>query len=301
LSGTAVVLILISALLHASWNLVGKRQNPNAPFFLVTALAGCAVLAPVAALWWDTLVAFAPEVWHLVAVTGLFQCLYYAALAGSYRAGDMSIAYPLARSSPLLVVTATVLVLGRGDQVGWGCVAGIVLVVAGAFLLPMRRFGDLRLSNYLNRSCGLALLAAVGTAGYSMLDDEALRLLRDGPTGELGSIRVTLVYAFVEAVSSALWLALWSLVAPAERRTLALALRRPAWGLVAGVFIYATYVLVLISMAYVDNVSYVVAFRQVSIPLGALLGVVVLGEAAHLPKFAGVAIVFAGLLLVALI
>ncbi|MFH1567951.1 MAG: multidrug DMT transporter permease [Gemmatimonadota bacterium] len=297
---TAAILILLSAGLHAGWNLLGKRQHPTAAFFLVTSVAGCVFLGPLAVLHAATLTAFPPAVWAMLAVTGSFQCLYYAALAGAYRTGHMSIAYPLARSAPLLVVTAVVLVMGKGDQVGWGCLAGMGLVVAGSFLLPMRRFGDLRLANYLNRSCLLALVAAVGTAGYSMVDDEALRRLRGTAGLDLGHTELVLLYAFLEAASSLAWLVLWVLVAPSERRALGAQVRRPGPALLAGAAIYVTYALVLVSMAFVSNVSYVVAFRQLSIPLGTVLGVVVLEEPAHVPKFAGVATISAGLMLVAL-
>jgi len=68
--------------------------------------------------------------------------------------------------------------------------------------------------------------------------------------------------------------------------------------LLVGVGIYLAYTLVLISMAFVAEVSYVVAFRQLSIPLGTLLGVVLLGEPGHVPKSVGVAVTFAGLVLV---
>ena len=68
-----------------------------------------------------------------------------------------------------------------------------------------------------------------------------------------------------------------------------------------GVGIYLTYSLVLISMAFVSNVSYVVAFRQISIPLGVMLSVLILQEAAYLPKFVGVAVMFVGLTLVGMV
>jgi uncharacterized membrane protein len=42
----------------------------------------------------------------------------------------------------------------------------------------------------------------------------------------------------------------------------------------------------------------VAAFRQLSIPLGAVLGMVLLKEPHYLPKLIGVAIVFLGLILV---
>ena len=53
------------------------------------------------------------------------------------------------------------------------------------------------------------------------------------------------------------------------------------------------------AMAFSGNVSYVVGFRQLSIPLGAIVGILVLKEASPVPKLTGVAIMFAGLVLVA--
>ncbi len=72
------------------------------------------------------------------------------------------------------------------------------------------------------------------------------------------------------------------------------------WGRAAltGAGIFGAYVLVLLAMSLVSNVSYVVAFRQLSIPLGAVLGVLVLKEPRYPTKFVGVAIMFVGLVLV---
>jgi len=59
------------------------------------------------------------------------------------------------------------------------------------------------------------------------------------------------------------------------------------------------YLMVLVALAFARNVSYVVGFRQLSIPLGTAFGILILKEAPHRPKLAGVAIMFVGLLLVA--
>ena len=74
----------------------------------------------------------------------------------------------------------------------------------------------------------------------------------------------------------------------------------PGWTALAGSFIIATYLLILISMSMVSEVSYVVALRQVSIPLGVLIGVIWLREAMSLPRLQGLVVMFAGLLLVSL-
>lgn len=300
MSEVAILLGILSAFVHAGWNLLSKRQHPTAAFFLAACLSGAFLLSPAFLLYGPTIVQEMPaRIWGSLAVSGLFLAVYYVALAGAYRAGDMSVAYPLARSSPVIVVSVVALWLGRGNQLSAGCVAGIILVVGGCFLVPLRRFRDLRLKNYLNPTCGLALLAAIGTSGYSIVDDEALRHLRVHVT--IGNTRATLVYAFLEALSASTWLIFFIMVRSRGRASLGQWLRAgKPHAVLAGFAIYFSYALVLVSLAFVDNVSYVVGFRQLSIPLGALLGIFVLKEVPHPPKIYGVIIMFVGLLWVAL-
>lgn len=288
--------------MHAGWNLLSKSKHPSASFFLVGSLTGALLLSPALVIYRDTVAhGIPPQVWILLLAAGFFLALYYICLAGAYRAGDMSVVYPLARSSPVIVVLVVALVLGRGDQITSVCVAGIILVVGGCFLVPRQRFSDLRLRNYLTATCGLALLAAVGTAGYSILDDEALRQLRMDPGMTIGSTRMTVLYACLEALAASFWLALFVAVRRKGRSSLRQVLHASKrHAALAGVAIYVTYLMVLISLAFVDNVSYVVGFRQLSIPLGATLGILVLKEKPHAPKLAGVAIMFVGLILVAM-
>jgi len=53
-------------------------------------------------------------------------------------------------------------------------------------------------------------------------------------------------------------------------------------------------------MTFARNVSYVVAFRQLSIPIGAILGMTVLHEPRNAMKLTGMGVMMAGLLLVAI-
>jgi uncharacterized membrane protein len=296
---TAIILLLISAFLHAGWNLLGKRYSPTAAGFLPATVAGMLCLTPIVIIYKETLRYFTGQCWWLVLATGACQTVYYAALAGAYKTGDMSIAYPLARSSPVIVVTVVSIFLGKADQISRQCVYGIILVVLGGFLLPMRRFNNFRVDNYLNVTCLLALLAACGTTGYSIIDDEALRLLRHTPNATLQVWQITLVYTFFEALTSSFWLTLLVLGRKQERhRFRNIITTRPGSAALMGVWIYLTYSLVLISMAFVANVSYVVAFRQLSIPLGVIMSVSILKEPAYVPKFVAVAVMFIGLVLV---
>lgn len=301
MTGLAIVLLTISAVIHAGWNLLTKRSVPSTAFFLVASAVGMLLFLPVLVVERARLVAFPPEVWVLVAVAGAFLTVYYWSLARAYRSGDMSVAYPIARSSPIIVVTVATLVLGQGDEIGTLCVVGIVLVVGGCYLVPMRRFADLRLRNFRNTTALLALVAACGTAGYSMVDSAALADLRAAFAGSPSTVTMTLMYACLETVSACVWLGIVVAASRAERAHLRL-IARSAKGVavVTGILIFGAYALVLVSMSFVSNVSYVVAFRQLGIPLGAALGILVMHERLYAPKLVGVGVIVAGLLLVAL-
>lgn len=143
-------------------------------------------------------------------------------------------------------------------------------------------------------------MAALGTTGYSLFDDEALRQLRTLPQQTLSVWQITGLYAFFEGCTTTFWMAIIGLPYPVVRKDVR-ALLIGAWprALLTGAVISFTYALVLISMAFVENVSYVVGFRQLSIPIGAILGILWLKEPAHTPKFLALAVLVAGLLLIA--
>jgi drug/metabolite transporter (DMT)-like permease len=297
---TAIVLIIFSACIHAGWNLIAKREHPSAAFFWVATCAGVLLLSPLMVWKFHRLAQIPPEVWWTLVATGLCMAVYYLALAGAYRSGTMSIAYPLARSSPVIVVTVSAVLLGRAEQISAGCAAGAVMVFIGSFLLPMEHFRDFRIRNYWNACCLLGLLAAFGTAGYSILDDHGQRVLRALLDANIGTVEATMIYAPLQAVSACVWLGAFVLLRRGERESLRdIVKNAKGRAVLMGAGIWIGYALILVSMAFVENVSYVVGFRQLSVPLGAFLGVMVLREPFTVPKLVGVAIVSAGLLLVA--
>ena len=191
------------------------------------------------------------------------------------------------------------ILIGRGSQISSQGLVGMLLIAGGSFLLPMTHFTDLRLKNYLNLTSLFALLTAFCTAGYSLIDDQALRILRQAPGMPLNTFAISTLYSLLEGLSCSIWLILFILINHEERQRLKSFYRNSlGQSFLVGTFIILAYTLVLISMAFVSNVSYVVAFRQLSIIIGALLGVIFLKEASHPPKFTGLIIMFIGLVLV---
>ncbi|KAF0106351.1 MAG: hypothetical protein FD146_2617 [Anaerolineaceae bacterium] len=296
----AFLLVTVSAFTHAFWNFLGKRKNPQAAFFLMASIASAVILSPLLVIFRDGLTAIPPAVWGLIAATGAVQALYYIFLAAAYRTGDLSHAYPLARSLPVVFVALISVLLGRGGQIQPLAYVGFAAVTAGCIFLPMPRFSDVHPRHYRHKWVLFAMLAAVCITGYTLLDDQSLRMLRSLPETPLTPLGWVLLFGELEAVSISLFFTIFLFSWGPERRALMQA-RGPEWKTAAlmGVIITATYGLVLLAMAYVSNVSYVFAFRQLSIPIGAALGMLVRKEAATPPKLAGIALVVLGLILAA--
>src|SRR5262245_8249731 len=129
----ALTLVLISAFLHATWNLFAKRAKGGTAFvWLFSALASLFYLPLLVYFLRESQLQISGSVALLLAGTGLLHLAYYLLLDRGYRAGDMSLVYPLARGTgPLLALVGAVLLLGERPHVV--AVVGAALVAVGIF------------------------------------------------------------------------------------------------------------------------------------------------------------------------
>ena len=124
------LLVLLAALMHASWNAIAKSAANKLLDITAMAVAGgaaCALVLP-----------FLPvperEAWPWLAASLLLHFLYFMALVGAYNRADLSHAYPLMRGvAPLLVALFGVILLN--DQLTVSMWAGVALISTG-ILLP---------------------------------------------------------------------------------------------------------------------------------------------------------------------
>ncbi|TVP49163.1 MAG: drug/metabolite transporter [Halomonas sp.] len=297
MSPAALTLVLVSVCMHAGWNVLGKRNTPSLGAFSLAYGAGGAVLIPL--LWLGPSLSALPiAFWSWLALSGLCQMLYMGGLAWAYARGEVSVLYPIARALPVVLVPlVSIALLGNRVLDRWDGI-GMALVVAGALCLPLSHPDARRLSTYLTPAMGFALLAAVGTVGYSLIDKQALGLMQE--VGHSG-LTAGAVFMVLQALMTLTWAVPLLAMLPAERRRLP-ALRQQGLVMlvVTGLMMTCTYGLVLIALALTDEVSYVVALRQLSIPVGVLMGVLWLKEPASRAKAIGTLVMLAGLVLVAL-
>ena len=270
-------------------------------FFLIASTGGALLLSPVLVLFPAVLRSMGARDLLLVAGAGFFEAIYLSSLAAAYRAGELSIAYPVARATPAVFVAILSVSLGLNPEaITVGYWPGAALIVAGSLLIPLRSLTAFTLSAYAHPGFIFALCAAAGTTAYSIIDDAALDRLR-AMNPEIAPAVVTLVYASLQAATTACWLSLAVTLSRVRREALLSIVREGLLTpVLTGGWITLTYALVLLAMAYAEDVSYIVAFRQISIPIGVWMGIVLLREPVGNAKVVGTVTLVIGVLLVAL-
>ena len=130
MAGTAVILALGSAVLHAAWNLLlGRARNVQAAA-AATFLLSVAIAAPFAAVWWHA----DASVWPYALASTLCEAVYVVALAYAYRVGEVSFVYPLTRGiAPVLTLGVAVVALGHNASAAE--IGGVLLVAVGVVLV----------------------------------------------------------------------------------------------------------------------------------------------------------------------
>ena len=294
---SAIVIVIISALLHAGWNVLGKsNQGSGSSFFLASGFAAAAILTPYL-IWYVHSVGLSNislPFWQLLFLSGICQIIYLIGLGIAYKQADIGVIYPMARALPVLMVgLGTVLI---GYELSTNQWIGFTLITLGCLFVPLKQFSELRLKAYLNLSVLWALIAAIGTTGYSIIDKEALLLLEPLSTPSITNKHTAIFYLGIQFWAIVIPLSVWLLVSNQKIEFYnAWLLRKRAT--LAGIMMASTYGLVLFAMTMTENVSLVVALRQVSIIFGVVMGIYFLKEKWHVTRGVGVVFIIAGLVI----
>lgn len=294
----AFVLIFGSVSLHAAWNLMAKKDHITRPFYML--MASMEIVLFFHVMFWTPLrysaLPFYFWCWAMFSV--LCDALFYCTgLLKAYELAEMSVSYPMMRSLPVIFTPVITFLFGIGKPISLLAAAGMVVVVAGCLMMPLVRFSDFRLSNYRGKVLFFIILTALGTTGYTIFDSLALETMaRHQP--ESSAIIRSLSYYSVRGFLLPSTLLVFCLSSRKDRAILKDLVHARNWHpFLAGAFAGLAYVLVLVAMNHVTNVSYVQAFRQMGLPVGMVAGILFLKERSSLPKIAGMTLILLGLLM----
>jgi drug/metabolite transporter (DMT)-like permease len=302
-SATALALILVAAVAHATWNLFSKQASAAgaSSFVWLMSLAATGLYAPVVAV---SVLLSPPRLtlldWVFMAGTGLLQVGYFLFLQAGYRLGDLSLVYPLGRGSGALLAALAGIAL-LGERPGPAGITGIVLVVLGVLVLgapgrdgdspapprpgtPPRPAAPAR--PRLSRAIVFALVTGTFIASYTLWDKYAVSTLKVPP----------LIQGYASLPVMALVLAPSALRQRSRTMRVWRGYRRQVTG--AAVLSPLAYILVLIAMSF-TAVSAVAPAREVSVLAGVLLGRRLLGEGGLARRLTAAAAIAAGIICIA--
>lgn len=290
MSATVLALVLVSALLHAAWSASIKGSAHPLAFTLGQHL----LVLPFALLGLASVAGelLTPRLLACAAGTGVAHAVYGYWLALALERADLTLAYPIVRSTPALLPLLAFPLLGETPSpLGAG---GIAVVVGGIWLV---HGAGLRPSALAAPALRYAWLTLLATVGYSLSDKAGVTALADAGYG--GWLPPALVwYCVIIVASTPLFLPL--ALRRIGRAELSPALRSGGWRTpaAAGVSLVG-YGLILAAFERAPA-SYVVAVRQSSVLFAAWIGVAFLGERPDRGRLAGAAATVAGVALIGL-
>lgn len=268
------LLVLLAALLHASWNAIAKSgASKLLDITTMTVAAGilCAAALPF-------LESPARAAWPWLAVSVVLHVFYFATLAGAYRWGDLSHAYPLMRGvAPLLVALFGALLLD--DALGAAMWVGVLLISAGILLPFLLRPAALGMPG---KGTLFALANSAIIASYTLVDGQGTRLSAS-----------PVAYSLWLFVLTAFPLTVLTLVR--DGGGLWRHMRRHwARGAIGGFLTVASYTIVLWAMTHAP-IAAVAALRETSVIFAALIGSLLLKEQMGRSRIAGAIVVACGI------
>ena len=277
MSPLVVGLVLLAALLHASWNAMAK--SGGTPVFSI------ASYQLVSALLCLPFVFFVPlpfvESWPMILISVIVHNFYYYTLARSYRAGDLSQMYPLFRGLAPVMVAIGAVVFAQ-EWLSIGSMLGIGLISLGLVSITLLggKFGQIS-----PEALRWGLATSVLIATYTVTDGLGVR-------------------ASGNSLSYILWLFLLeslpiSIVLLLTKRNewFAYLGNKPGKIALGGIASSAAYGLVIFAMG-LGSIAMVSSLRETSVIFAALIGTLIFKESFGRQRIIAALLVCTGIILI---
>ena len=281
-----ILLVLLSAVLHPFRDLTLKGVTHPVSCYVGVCLSWV-FIAAVQAFYLGQSLWLPASVWPLVCLSALGLGFYYYGTLSAIRRGNLSVYYPIIRSSPIAIVFISWLFFGQ--IYAWITLAGVGLIVLAGMGIQKSPGGLLEDA----KAFALAVMAMVASAVYALADAAAMQDVDAAPFLFSTYVLVTLMLATARA---------W------EDRHLS----DPFWGVVrgwcqapwriifAGATSYVSYLLILKAFQMGAEAAVVSSVRQASIPISVIMAAVILKESRFLNRLGWACLLALGIILVAL-
>jgi len=278
----AVFLLLLSASLHALWNLLLKRSQEK-----YIAMGWQVIISGVFAFFLLIFTGFPPRsMWLFALISMALEAVYFILLSNAYSDHDFSLVYPIARgTAPAFLMLWSVLFLH--EKLSVGGIFGVGMIVSGMVIIGATSLLQNRGSRLHVRGVIVALAVALIISLYTLIDGTAVK---NGPP---------LPYALTMFIFVPILTTTYN-VRRFGWKQFAAAWKGPRIPLILTAILgVVAYLLALIAYSFAP-LSYSGAIREVSVVIGAFLGWQFLEEKMGGTRVLGSFVIFVGILIIAL-
>ena len=265
MTSLALPLIMLSAIMHAAWNLIAKRTRTDGVTLVwLFAVFETILFFPliVFTLYQLTSGHLPPMAMVFMVGSGTLHTIYFWLLSSGYRVGDLSIVYPIARGTgPLLSTVGAILLFAENPTPI--VLAGTIVISIGVIILT----GNPRtlLQSSALPALIFGLLTGLSVAVYTLWDAYAMNQAAIAPLFYQGGISFSRMVMLLPVVATR---------RDAVKQAWRLDKRKAA---AIAVLSSLAYLIILFVLAFTP-VSYVAPMRTLSILIGVLLGANILKE-----------------------
>ena len=268
------ILILFAALCHAGWSTIVKHHK-SFSIMGMTCIVEIVVFTPLVFF-----VPFPPlEIWYFIIASVILHGLYRLSVIYSYKFGDLSFVYPIARGgSSLLIVILTLIILQ--EHISLLGFVGILTVCIGIFLISYSKNHKFNFSAFI-----LATSTAFLIAFYTIIDGMGVRLSENKFSFLFWLLLLNGIPILIISIFSK------------EKLLSNLNIKIIFWGIPAGILAILSYGIVVWSMQYLE-IAYVSSIRETSIVLATIMGLIFLDEKKAIGRIPPAVLVVIGITIV---
>lgn len=280
------LLVIISGLIHPLWNMLLKKSEDKVIFYLNIHLIYTVLFSFILFLF--PVKNISALGWFIIIVSAFAHFFYQLFLCRTYELADMSLTYPVIRSSPFFVLLmATVFLKEIPSKLA---ILGIIIVILGVYIINQKSLNISQITNsfsHINKKAmAIAGLTAFFSACYSIVDKK----------GVLEVHPILFFYLFF-TLSGFMFL-IYLLSLKERRKRYFEILRKDKFKITLAVILeFSSYLLILYAFR-ISKVAYIVALRQISVVFGVIYGTWFLKEKYGRVRLAGSLVIFTGIFLI---
>ncbi len=278
-----LLLILFSAICHATWNIIAKNTKDKLTLLWLQMIFNAVLLTPIVLIFFKI---SSIKAIPFLLLSGIFQALYYIVLSKSYECGNIALVYPLTRGSAPIFVCIFSAILGI-EKITLPMFISIFLIAFGIYCVNLNSITKEEILTPFkilikDKSARLSILIGIIIAIYTIIDKQNVKL-----------VEPIVIYYIITIIPMIL-------LAPMLLRKdkIKKELENKGWirVILVALLTLAAYLLVLFAMS-LTNVSFVSSIREISVVFVTFYTAIKMKDSNWKPKFIGACIIFVGIFL----